>query len=142
MVEPTKSAQEAFKTTGKTTGSTSSGSTGGATGGTIGSSAQGQDASAASRIIGRSTDQPPEGGRISGAAREDSEYSSYGLNKTWEQAMNYSRENPGKSTLIAFGVGLGVGLLMSNGFTTRSRSQRIVPPLMNALSEIASALFR
>ena len=56
--------------------------------------------------------------------------------------MNYSRENPGKSTLIAFGVGIGVGLLMTNGITTRSRSQRIVPPLMNALSEIASALFR
>lgn len=131
MAEATKSAQEAFRTTGKTTG------------GTIGSSAQSQDASEGSRIIGYSTEQPSgRGGVTGGGARQAREDSSYGLNKTWEQAMNYSRENPGKSTLIAFGVGVGVGLLMTNSFTTRSRSQRIVPPLMNALSEIASALFR
>ena len=128
MAEATKSAQEAFKTTG----------------GTIGSAAQSQDASAGSRVIGQSREQISGEGRVSGggAARQTREQSSYSLNKTWEQAMNYSRENPGKSTLIAFGVGVGVGLLMVNGFTTRSRSQRIVPPLMNALSEIASALFR
>jgi hypothetical protein len=132
MAEATKSAQEAFKKTG----------------GTIGSTAQGRDASAGSRVIGQSTEQIS--GQISGerpvsggeGARQAREQSSYSLNKTWEQAMNYSRENPGKSTLIAFGVGVGVGLLMVNGFTTRSRSRRIVPPLMNALSEIASALFR
>lgn len=67
---------------------------------------------------------------------------SHGLNETWEQAMDYSRENPGRSTLIAFGVGVGVGLLMANGFATRSRTRRIVPPVMNALSEIATELFR
>jgi hypothetical protein len=131
MAEATKSAQEAFSTTGKTTG------------GTIGSSAQSQDASEGSGMFGYSTEQPSGIGLESGArqAREDSPYG-LNKNKTLEQAMNYSRENPGKSTLIAFGVGVGVGLLMTNSFTTRSRSQRIVPPLMNALSEIASALFR
>jgi hypothetical protein len=129
MAEATKSAQEAFRTTGKTTG------------GTIGSSAQSQDASEGSRMFGYSTEQPSGMGRESGA-RQAREESSYGLNKALEQAMNYSRENPGKSTLIAFGVGVGLGVLMTNSFTTRSRSQRIVPPLMNALSEIASALFR
>jgi ElaB protein len=132
MAEATKSAQEAFRTTGKTTDKT------------VGSSAQSQDAGEGSSTIGRSAEQPSRRGRVSGVAatREAREDSSSGLNKTWEQAMNYSRENPGKSTLIAFGVGIGLGLLMSNGFTTRSRSQRIVPPLMNAISEITSALFR
>ena len=132
MAEATKSAQEAFETTGKTTG------------GTIGSTAHSQSASAGSKVMGQSTEQTSGEGRVSGGgvARQTREQSSYSLNKTWEQAMNYSRENPGKSTLIAFGVGVGVGLLMVNGFTTRSRSERIVPPLMNALSEIASALFR
>ncbi|MGE0130791.1 MAG: hypothetical protein AB7U82_22160 [Blastocatellales bacterium] len=67
---------------------------------------------------------------------------SQGLNETWEQAMDYSREHPGKSTLIAFGVGVGVGLLVANGFASRSRTRRIVPPVMNALSEIASEFFR
>jgi len=131
MAEATKSAQEAFKTTGGTTG------------GTIGSHSHSQDAGAGSRMTGGSTEQPSGQGRVSGGgARQAREHSSYGLYKTWEQAMNYSRENPGKSTLIAFGVGVGLGLLMVNGFTTRSRSRRIVPPLMNALSEIASELFR
>src|SRR5262245_42287063 len=123
MAEATKSAQEAFKTTGST--------------------AQSQYARAGSRAPGQPTEQMSGEGRVSGGvARQTHEQSSYSLNKTWEQVMNYSRENPGKSTLIAFGVGVGVGLLMVNGFTTRSRSERIVPPLMNALSEIASALFR
>src|SRR5664280_2949316 len=32
------------------------------------------------------------------------------LNKTYEQAKSYSTENPGKTLLIAFGIGLGLGL--------------------------------
>jgi hypothetical protein len=67
---------------------------------------------------------------------------SKGLNETWEHAMEYSREHPGKSTLIAFGLGIGVGLLVAGNFAARSRTRRIVPPVMNALSEIASELFR
>jgi hypothetical protein len=99
-----------------------------------------------------STEQPVTGVRASGAAaaagqarersapREPAPTS--GLSGAWEQAMTYSRANPGKATLIVFGVGVGLGLLMANGFTTRSRTRRIVPPVMNALSEIASELFR
>jgi ElaB/YqjD/DUF883 family membrane-anchored ribosome-binding protein len=67
---------------------------------------------------------------------------SQGLNETFGQAMDYSREHPGRSTLIAFGLGVGVGLLMAGNFATRNRTRRIVPPVMNALSEIASELFR
>lgn len=98
-----------------------------------------------------STEQPVTGVRASGAAaaagqaRERSAprepAPTFGLSSAWEQAMNYSRANPGKATLIVFGVGLGAGLLMANGFTTRNRARRIVPPVMNALSEIASELF-
>ncbi|HKQ79994.1 MAG TPA: hypothetical protein VJ810_40255 [Blastocatellia bacterium] len=135
MAEATRSAQEAYRTTDTTADNT--------TGGTVGSSAEGQGASKGPGMMGYSTEQPYGRGRVSGGgARQAREPSSSGLSKTWEQAMNYSRENPGKSTLIAFGAGVGVGLLMTNGFTTRRRSQRIVPPLMNAISEIASALFR
>jgi ElaB protein len=59
-----------------------------------------------------------------------------------DQALDYSRENPGKTTLIAFGAGIGVGLLLAGGFAPRSRTRRLVPPVMNALSEITSELFR
>jgi hypothetical protein len=76
------------------------------------------------------------------SASEAYNRASHGMNETWEQAMEYGRENPGKATLIAFGAGVGVGLLLANGFVTRSRSRRIVPPVMNALSEIASEIFR
>ena len=66
------------------------------------------------------------------------------VNETLGQAKDYSRENPGTATLVAFGVGVGVGVLLAGGMLNsgRSRSQRLVPPVMNALSEIAAELFR
>lgn len=66
------------------------------------------------------------------------------VNETVEQAKVYSRENPGTTTLIAFGAGIGVGLLLAGGVLTshRSRSQRLVQPVMTALTEIAGELFR
>jgi len=63
------------------------------------------------------------------------------LNKAYNTTLDYGRDNPGKMTLIAFGVGIGVGVLLANG-SSRSRTSRIVPPVMNALSQIASELFR
>lgn len=64
------------------------------------------------------------------------------LNEGYGQAIEYGRENPGKTVLIAFGVGVGMGLLLSNSMSPRSRAGRIVPPVMNALSDIAAQLFR
>lgn len=64
------------------------------------------------------------------------------LNDTYKKVAEYGKENPGKTTLIAFGVGVGVGLLLANAMTPRSRTRRIVPPVMNALSKIAVQLFR
>ncbi len=66
------------------------------------------------------------------------------VNETLGQAKEYSRENPGTATLMAFGVGVGVGVLLASGVLSpsRSRSQRIVSPVMTALSEIAGELFR
>ena len=64
------------------------------------------------------------------------------LNEGYGQAVGYGRENPGKTVLIAFGVGLGIGVLLTNTMSPRSRAGRIVPPVMNALSDIAAQLFR
>lgn len=63
------------------------------------------------------------------------------LHNAYDHTLNYGRENPGKMALIAFGVGVGVGVLLSNG-GSRSRTSRIVPPVMNALSQIATEVFR
>lgn len=61
----------------------------------------------------------------------------------YENAMDFGRENPGKTTLIALGVGVGVGLLVANSFNApRSRRRRLVEPIVNALSTLAYDLFR
>jgi ElaB/YqjD/DUF883 family membrane-anchored ribosome-binding protein len=65
------------------------------------------------------------------------------LSEQYEKAINYGRENPGKTTLIAFGVGVGVGaLLVSNFSASRSRRSRVVGPVMKTVSTLARELFR
>ena len=65
------------------------------------------------------------------------------LSQTYNQAMDYGRENPGKLTLIAFGAGIGIGLLLAGGFSGgRSRTTRIAEPAIDALSRIALEFFR
>jgi hypothetical protein len=65
------------------------------------------------------------------------------LTNTYDQAMSYGRENPGKLTLIAFGAGIGIGILLaSNMGGGRSRTNRIAEPVINALSQVATEFFR
>ncbi|HEY6329458.1 MAG TPA: hypothetical protein VI756_08970 [Blastocatellia bacterium] len=65
------------------------------------------------------------------------------LNDTYEQAVSYGRENPGKMTLVAFGAGIGIGILLAAGIGSgRTRKNRIVEPIVSALSDIAMELFR
>ena len=65
------------------------------------------------------------------------------LSEQYKKAINYGRENPGKTTLIALGVGVGVGaLLVSNFSASRSRRSRMVGPVMKLVSTLARELFR
>ena len=65
------------------------------------------------------------------------------LSNTYNQTLEYGRENPGKLTLIAFGAGIGIGILLSSGLGGgRSRTNRIAEPVVNALSQIAMEFFR
>jgi ElaB/YqjD/DUF883 family membrane-anchored ribosome-binding protein len=65
------------------------------------------------------------------------------LSDTYNQAMVYGKENPGKLTLIAFGAGIGIGILLASGFTGgRSRSSRIGEPIVTALSQVALEFLR
>jgi ElaB/YqjD/DUF883 family membrane-anchored ribosome-binding protein len=61
------------------------------------------------------------------------------VSATYDQAVDYGREHPGQLTLIAFGAGIGIGLLLASAFSSRSR---IMPPVVNTLTEIATELFR
>jgi len=64
------------------------------------------------------------------------------VSEKYSQAVDYGRENPGKTTLIAFGIGVGVGLLMMGNLRRTHRpSRRVVAPVVNALSNLAVDLF-
>jgi len=65
------------------------------------------------------------------------------LNNTYDQTMTYGRENPGKLTMIAFGAGIGIGILLASGLGGgRSRNSRFAEPIVGALSQVALELFR
>jgi ElaB/YqjD/DUF883 family membrane-anchored ribosome-binding protein len=63
------------------------------------------------------------------------------VSETYEQAKSYSSENPGKTILIALGIGVGLGFLLGAG-SRRSRTGRFAQPVVNALSDIALEFFR
>ena len=63
------------------------------------------------------------------------------VSSTYDQAMSFGREHPGQLTLIAFGAGIGVGLLLASG-GSRRKTGRFAEPAINALSEIALEFFR
>jgi ElaB/YqjD/DUF883 family membrane-anchored ribosome-binding protein len=63
------------------------------------------------------------------------------VSETYEKAKEYSSEHPGQTVLIAFGIGLGLGLLLAAGTTHRSHN-RYAQPVINAVSGVASELFR
>jgi ElaB/YqjD/DUF883 family membrane-anchored ribosome-binding protein len=63
------------------------------------------------------------------------------VSSTYDQAMTFGREHPGQLTLIAFGAGIGIGLLLAGG-GSRRRTGRYAEPAINALSEIALEFFR
>jgi ElaB protein len=65
------------------------------------------------------------------------------VSNTYDQTMTYGKENPGKLTLIAFGAGIGVGVLLASGLGGgRSRNTRFAEPIVAALSQVALELFR
>jgi len=64
------------------------------------------------------------------------------ISKTYDQTMTYGRDNPGKLTLIAFGAGIGIGVLLAAGFGGRRSNTRYTEPIVNALSQVALEFFR
>jgi ElaB/YqjD/DUF883 family membrane-anchored ribosome-binding protein len=75
------------------------------------------------------------------AVNEAYDKTTQAVSSTYDQTMTFGREHPGQLTLIAFGAGIGVGLLLASG-GPRRRTGRYVEPAINALSEIALEFFR
>jgi hypothetical protein len=63
------------------------------------------------------------------------------VSSSYDQAMSYGRENPAKMTLITFGIGVGVGLLLAAAGSRGSRSGRFTQPIIAALQDIAGEYF-
>jgi len=68
--------------------------------------------------------------------------SSRALGDTYNQALAFGRQNPGKATLIAFGIGVGVGMLLLSSPKRQSRVRRYGAPIVNALSNMAIEFIR
>lgn len=67
--------------------------------------------------------------------------SSQAFSRSYDQAMEYGRSHPGKTALIAFGVGVGIGMLLL-GSSRRSGISRYGEPVVNALSDMALQFIR
>jgi hypothetical protein len=63
------------------------------------------------------------------------------LSNTYDKTLTYGHQNPGTLTLISFGAGIGIGLLLASSLGGRSRTSRIAEPAVNALSQLALEFF-
>jgi ElaB/YqjD/DUF883 family membrane-anchored ribosome-binding protein len=80
-------------------------------------------------------------GRAQPAVSDGREKAARVVGETYGQVKIYSRRNPGKTILIALGVGVGLGILLGSN-SRHSRTGRFARPVVNALSEIALEIFR
>ena len=67
--------------------------------------------------------------------------SAHAIGDGYSQALAFGRQNPGKTTLIAFGIGIGVGMFLL-GSRRHSRVRRYGEPIVNALSNMATEFVR
>jgi hypothetical protein len=63
------------------------------------------------------------------------------VSESYDHAVRYGREHPAQLTLIAFGAGIAVGILLASS-SRRSRTQRIAEPVVDAVSRIALEFLR
>ena len=133
-------------TGGRTGGGSPSSGSPGSGGSPTGQSSGGYPSQTTGSAPQRAKEQNTGGGQSTYDQTLQSVTDAYGkttevLTKSYDEAMSYGRENPGKLTLIAFGAGIAIGLLLSNS-GGRSRTNRIAEPVVNALSQVAMEFFR
>ncbi len=80
--------------------------------------------------------------QIAPAAQQAYDKTAHAANETYLQTKQYSHENPGKSLLIALGIGIGIGFIWGQSTTHHSRGGRYARPIVNAVSDVAMEFFR
>jgi ElaB/YqjD/DUF883 family membrane-anchored ribosome-binding protein len=64
------------------------------------------------------------------------------VSETYEMARSYGSKNPGKTMLVALGVGVGLGYLLGASSRRSGATGRFARPVVNALSDVALEFFR
>ena len=98
----------------------------------------GSDSATAQSILERDAEVH---GQTERAVSDVSDITAQAVSETYERAKSYNRKNPGKTILIALGIGVGLGLLFGAN-SRHSRTGRFARPVVNALSEIALEFLR
>ena len=80
--------------------------------------------------------------KIAPTAQEAFDKTASTVNETYQHTREYSKENPGKSVLIALGIGIGIGFLWGSNTRHYSRGGRYARPIVNAVSDVAMEYFR
>ncbi len=78
---------------------------------------------------------------IAPAAQQAYDKTANAVNETYMQTKQYGQENPGKSLLVALGIGIGIGFIWGQN-SHHSRGGRYARPIVNAVSDVAMAFFR
>jgi len=61
--------------------------------------------------------------------------------RLYQDALDYGREHPGTAMLVAFGVGVGLGLMLSDGGRSTRYRRNVVPALATAAAEAVLDIF-
>jgi hypothetical protein len=64
------------------------------------------------------------------------------VSETYEHVKRYGSKNPGKTMLIALGIGAGLGYLLGSSSRRSGAIGRFARPVVNALSDVALEFFR
>ena len=64
------------------------------------------------------------------------------VSETYEQAKIYGSDNPGKTVLIALGIGVGLGFLLGASTRHSRGGSQYAEPVVHALSDMALRFFR
>jgi ElaB/YqjD/DUF883 family membrane-anchored ribosome-binding protein len=64
------------------------------------------------------------------------------VSETYEHVKRYGSKNPGKTMILALGVGVGLGFLLGASSRRSGATGRFARPVVNALSDVALEFFR
>jgi len=62
-------------------------------------------------------------------------------NRLYQDALDYGREHPATTMLVAFGAGVGLGMMLSDGGRSSRYRRNIVPAIATAAAEAVLDIF-